>query len=88
MRQGFYLGLIGSISGVVLGFLVSLLLQNFKIINLPHQYYVEKLPVIYDPYDYAFIFFTSLIICILAGVYPAITASKLQPLQGLRRVIH
>jgi lipoprotein-releasing system permease protein len=47
-------------------------------------YYVDRLPISVDPVDYAFVALSALVITTLATIYPALAASRLRPVDGIR----
>jgi lipoprotein-releasing system permease protein len=58
-------------------------LFNFEL--FPERLYMfNKLPALIVPQDVALICGASLVICILAGLFPAWNASRLHPIEALR----
>jgi lipoprotein-releasing system permease protein len=82
--QGFYIGVIGAILGACLAFVISKLLESFNIIELPDLYLVAKLPVTYAWQVYGWMSLSGCLICVLAGVYPAWVASRVNIVDGFR----
>ena len=82
--QGFLIGAIGAVLGVVLAFGISKILENFEIINLPDLYLLAKLPVTYDASVYLSMAVAGCFICVLAGIYPAWVASRVNVVEGFR----
>jgi lipoprotein-releasing system permease protein len=50
----------------------------------PDVYYVDRLPISVDPYDYSLVAIAGLVITTLATIYPAVAASRLRPVDGIR----
>jgi lipoprotein-releasing system permease protein len=50
----------------------------------PDIYYVNRLPVEVNPADYVLVALAAIFITILATVYPAVAASRLRPVDGIR----
>ena len=50
----------------------------------PEVYYIDRLPVNVDIKDYGLVALAAMIICTLSTLYPALAASKLSPVDGLR----
>ena len=83
LSLGGFIGLIGSTAGVVLG-LSTCAFIRWKGIQLPRQYYIERLPVNVDPMTIGLVFLAGIGICLLMTLYPAREASRLEPVEGLR----
>ncbi|MEY4551133.1 MAG: hypothetical protein RL685_7328, partial [Pseudomonadota bacterium] len=84
MSEGLLIGGIGTMFGVVTGFVLCLGLLWFGVRLDPDVYYVDRLPINVDPIDYAVVALCSLGITILATIYPAVAASRLRPVEGIR----
>jgi lipoprotein-releasing system permease protein len=83
--KGFLIGLIGVFIGVVGGVTLSLLLQRYQFIHLSGDvYFLTTLPVHLDPVDIAVIIAATLLICLLATLYPARQAARYKPVEGIR----
>ena len=83
--QGCMIGFLGTLSGTVLGIGACLCLKKYKFINLPKDiYYIDKLPVKMDMQDIGIILISSMVISLIAALYPAYRASKLDPVEALR----
>ena len=84
MTEGMFIGGVGTIFGVVTGYTSMKSLDVFGIRLDPEVYYIERLPVTVDPWDYLFIALCAFLITTLATVYPARAASRLAPVEGIR----
>jgi len=84
MSEGLLIGGIGTVFGVVTGLVLCLGLLWFGVRLDPDVYYVDRLPINVDPLDYAVVALCSLGITILATIYPAVAASRLRPVDGIR----
>lgn len=84
INQGIYMGLIGAGIGLVLAFAISKLLERYKFIDLPDPYFLSNLPVNYDASVYAGIAALSVAGCIIAGIFPAYVAARVNPSEGFR----
>lgn len=80
---GGLIGIIGSSAGLAVGLLTCWAIQTFGI-QLPRQYYIEKLPVHVDTTTTALVFGAGILVCLLATLYPAGQAGKLGPVEALR----
>jgi len=60
-------------------------LKRYKFINLPADvYYISKLPVQVQLWDIVFVCLAAIFISLVATIYPAIYASRLNPVDILR----
>lgn len=84
LKQGCFMGLLGSFSGVIFAILASIFLRKYQIVDLPHQYLLAELPIKFDIWIYLGVCCTSILCCLLAALYPAKTATRASPLEILR----
>ena len=84
LMKGFLIGLIGAGSGLILGLILSYIISNYGITIPGDVYYIERLPIKIDALDVFLICATALIICIISSIYPALRASKLEPVEAIR----
>lgn len=83
--QGLSIGTLGTLLGAILGMGMCYLLKTYKFITLPKDiYYIDKLPVKLEIQDILVITISSLVISLLAAIYPAYKASTLDPAEALR----
>ena len=83
--QGLSIGTLGTLLGAALGMGMCHLLKTYKFITLPKEiYYIDKLPVKLEVHDILAITISSLVISLLAAIYPAYKASTLNPAEALR----
>ncbi|MEJ2657561.1 MAG: lipoprotein-releasing ABC transporter permease subunit [Desulfobacterales bacterium] len=83
--KGMIIGAVGTTLGVCLGFTLCELLEKYKFIHLPGDvYYISTLPVRLEALDVIMIASAAMVICFLATLYPAIQASKLNPIEAIR----
>ena len=91
--EGGVIGVVGTFFGTVIGLATALNLEKvsgfvenlfgFKI--LPSDvYYIDKLPSQVNPQDVVMIVITTILISLLATLYPSWRASRLDPAEGLR----
>lgn len=85
MMQGLAIGLIGTVIGAPIGFLVVWLQDHYGLVKLqPDVYFIDTLPVALDPLDVIVIVGVSVLIAFAATVYPARQASRLEPVESIR----
>jgi lipoprotein-releasing system permease protein len=84
MTEGLIIGGIGTVLGVVTGLVLCLGLLWFGVRLDPDVYYVDRLPINVDPIDYLVVAMCSLGITVAATIYPAVAASRLRPVEGIR----
>ena len=83
--QGIIIGFIGIALGSFLGISLSYIVGKYKLIPLPgYVYDLTALPVAFSPVAIILINVSAMIICILATLYPAYKASKLNPVEALK----
>ncbi|MFW7380321.1 MAG: FtsX-like permease family protein [Oligoflexus sp.] len=82
--QSIYIGIIGSAVGAGLAVLISFLLEKYQFIDLPDPYFLKNLPVHYSMDTYLTICLAAIAVCILASLYPAMIASRVNPTEGLK----
>ena len=85
LLKGWIIGAIGTLSGVVLGYVLAVLLQRYQFIELPEDVFpVSTVPVSISPLYFGVVALASLAICCLASIYPARQAARLHPVDIIR----
>jgi lipoprotein-releasing system permease protein len=84
MAEGVMIGGIGTIFGVTTGLAATLGLQWFGVRLDPDVYYVDKLPINVDGVEFLLVALSALLITTIATIYPAVAASRLRPVDGIR----
>ncbi|BBO74009.1 ABC transporter permease [Desulfosarcina widdelii] len=83
--KGLAIGCVGTMIGGLLGFVLCAVLKRYPFIKLPGDvYFLTTLPVSLQPLDVLAIGLCTVIICFLATLYPAASASALDPVDGIR----
>ncbi|MBC7387269.1 MAG: FtsX-like permease family protein [Cryobacterium sp.] len=84
LAEGILIGGVGTLSGLMLGFLICVALKKWEFIELPDIYFDRTLPVSFLPEYYGVIGLAALAIVITASIYPALKAAQTDPLRGIR----
>jgi len=85
LLQGFSIGVLGTVLGTGLGLFLSWILHRFEIIQIPPDvYFIDRLPISVQPSDVLLIVAGSLLISLTATIYPALQASRLQPVEAIK----
>jgi lipoprotein-releasing system permease protein len=82
--EGLLIGVFGAALGTGLGWVMCFVFEHFGVKMNPEVYYIDKLPVHIDPTEFTFVAVASVVICLLATAYPAISASWVQPSEQLK----
>jgi len=85
LHVGLFVGLIGIGIGLFVGFGVCYLLQEVGWPLDPGVYLIDHLPVRLNIMDFVLTAGIAFIICQAATILPALSASKLHPVDGLRQ---
>lgn len=85
MIQGLLIGAVGAALGSAGGVLLVWLLDRYEFIKIPGDvYFIDHLPVALDFADVAVILASSILIALLATIYPARQAAALLPVEAIR----
>ena len=83
--KGAMIGITGTFLGVLGGIGGSLLLERYQFIDLPKGvFYVSTVPIHLDPANFVTVAVASILICVLATLYPAWQAARLAPVEVIR----
>jgi len=83
--KGLVIGCLGTAIGGILGFILCAILKRYPFIKLPGDvYFLTTLPVSLNPLDVLIIGLSTVVICFVATLYPAASASALDPVEGIR----
>ncbi len=83
--QGGIIGAVGTTVGAVGGFVISSVADRYQLIRVPIDVYdIAWIPFTIEPADFLLVVGAALLICLLATIYPARQASRLDPAEALR----
>jgi lipoprotein-releasing system permease protein len=83
--EGLIIGVLGTVLGLGSGLGLCALLARYKFIDLPVDIYaLDTLPVQVEPYMVALVGISAVAISLLATLYPAHAAGRLDPVEALR----
>ncbi len=82
--EGLYIGVLGLLLGVVAGIAGCYRLATQGLPLPAEVYYIEKMPVVMRASEIAAVALAALALCCLATIYPAMLASRMRPVDGLR----
>jgi len=84
LYQGGIIGVVGTVFGLGLGYVVCKLLMVYGLPLDPKVYFISKLPVLMRPTDFALVGLFSLLVCLIATFKPAQYAAQLRPAEAFR----
>lgn len=84
LKQSSLIGIVGGTAGLVMAFAIAKFIQVFPLIRLPDIYLLKALPVSYDWRVYVLVAVSGIVIAAFAGLYPAWSATRITPTEGLR----
>ncbi|MCK4272599.1 FtsX-like permease family protein, partial [bacterium] len=84
MFEGILVGLVGTILGCVVGYLICWAQETFHFFSLPAEiYFINTLPIEMKVVDFTKVALAAMGLCFLATVYPARKAAKLAPVDAI-----
>lgn len=85
IAQGMQIGIVGTVAGNIVAYIISFVLEKYKIISLPEDvYYMDRIPVKIVPQVFVTVTICALIITYLSSIFPASQAAKTDPIEALR----
>jgi lipoprotein-releasing system permease protein len=85
MLQGLVIGVVGSTLGAAGGLVLTWVIDRYELIKIPGDvYFVDHLPVAWDPVDVLVILISSVAISFVATLYPSRQAAALLPVEAIR----
>jgi lipoprotein-releasing system permease protein len=88
LLEGLLIGGLGTGLGTLLGWGLIAALMRYQFVRLPGDvYFIERLPVRPEAFDFAAVIAAALTLCLAAALYPAWRASRLDPVEAIRKPI-
>ncbi|MGE5218509.1 MAG: lipoprotein-releasing ABC transporter permease subunit [Chloroflexota bacterium] len=84
LLKGCLIGIVGTILGVVLGLLVCALISQYQFKLPDGVFLISTVPVRIYFGNFILVGFASFVVCLLASIYPARQAAKLDPVEIIR----
>jgi lipoprotein-releasing system permease protein len=84
LSEGLQIGVVGSALGLVSGLAWCLFIEKVGIKLDPQVYYIPALPVRIVPLQTMLAVVIAILVTFLASVYPALKASQVEPVEGLK----
>ncbi|MDX2014089.1 MAG: ABC transporter permease [Myxococcaceae bacterium] len=84
LSEGLQIGVVGSALGLVSGLAWCLFIEKVGIKLDPQVYYIPALPVRIVPFQTVLAVVIAILVTFLASVYPALKASQVEPVEGLK----
>jgi len=83
--EGLFVGVIGTVTGCLVGFLLCWAQLKYRFFALPNDVYIiDWLPILIRWTDFLFVGAVAILITYIAAVYPASRAAKLDPVSAIR----
>lgn len=84
LTEGLQIGVVGGLLGLVAGLVWCLFIERVGIKLDPQVYYIPSLPVRIEPFQTVLSVVIAILVTFLASVYPALKASQVEPVDGLK----
>jgi lipoprotein-releasing system permease protein len=81
---GGFLGMVGAALGLFLAIVILQVFSSFELGDLKAFYFVDRIPVHYDAGLMVMAFAAALVLSLVSALYPAIKATRVSPLVGLK----
>ena len=85
LYEGLFIGVVGTFLGFIVGYMLCWAQMKYKFFSIPGDvYFINTLPVKMEIPDFVFIGVAAVLLCLLAALYPAVKASKMDPIAAIR----
>jgi lipoprotein-releasing system permease protein len=83
--KGCVIGFVGTVLGVLLGYIICVLIDQYQFIKLPDGVFlISTVPVRLYLSNFVIVAVASFLVCLLASIYPSRQAAKLDPVEIIR----
>ena len=84
LAEGLQIGVAGGLLGLVSGLAWCMFIEKVGVKLDPEVYYIPSLPVKVEPLQTAIAVVIAVLVTYLASIYPALKASRVEPVEGLK----
>ncbi len=84
LLEGLQIGVMGGVLGLISGLTWCLFIEKVGIKLDPQIYYIPALPVRIEPFQTGLAVVIAILVTFLASIYPALKASQVEPVEGLK----
>src|SRR6185436_19086418 len=84
LSEGLQIGVAGGMLGLIAGLAWYFCIARVGIKLDPQVYYIPSLPVKIEPLQTALAVVIAILVTFLASIYPALKASQVEPVEGLK----
>jgi lipoprotein-releasing system permease protein len=84
LAEGLQIGVVGGLLGLLSGLAWCLFIEKVGLRLDPQVYYIHSLPVKVEPLQTALAVVIAVLVSYLASVFPALRASRVEPVEGLK----
>ena len=84
LAEGLQIGIAGGVLGLFSGLAWCLFIEKVGLRLDPEVYYIPSLPVKIEPLQTALTVLIAVLVTYLASIYPALRASRVEPVEGLK----
>jgi len=84
LYQGLFIGLVGAGGGLSFGYVLCRWILSHGFALDPKVYFIDRLPVLLRPREFALTGAFAIAACLLATVWPALQAARLRPVDAFR----
>ncbi len=84
LAEGLQIGIAGGVLGLFAGLAWCLFIEKVGLRLDPEVYYIPSLPVKIEPLQTALTVLIAVLVTYLASIYPALRASRVEPVEGLK----